>query len=115
MSANETVEMLKAIAHPVRFRVLEALRASELSVGEIEEATGIAQPGLSQQLAVLRKAGLVETRRQAKLVFYSLDTQATGKVVDSLAGLARPARHSDSAPRRSIAGAAHFARVRLTG
>lgn len=71
-SKDAIVEQFKAIAHPLRLRILEVLATGELNVGEIEQATGIAQPGLSQQLGVLRKAGLVETRKDAKLVFYRM-------------------------------------------
>ncbi|NCP12568.1 MAG: helix-turn-helix transcriptional regulator [Sphingomonadales bacterium] len=79
MSEDDLIEALKALAHPVRWRILTALIAGERNVGEIEAATGIGQPGLSQQLGVLRKAGLVETRKEAKLVFYSLrDHQIEG-------------------------------------
>ena len=70
---DAAIERLKAIAHPARFSILNALRAGESNVGEIEAATGITQPALSQQLSVLRHAGLVSTRREAKLVFYTLD------------------------------------------
>ena len=66
------IEELKAIAHPLRLRILEVLREGERNVGEIEEVAQIGQPALSQQLGVLRKAGLVETRKEAKLVYYSL-------------------------------------------
>ncbi|WP_155647654.1 ArsR/SmtB family transcription factor, partial [Erythrobacter donghaensis] len=63
------VEALKALAHPLRWRILRTLASGERNVGEIEQATGIGQPALSQQLGVLRKAGLVVTRKDAKLVF----------------------------------------------
>jgi len=65
-------ELLKAIAHAARLQILTALVQGERAVGEIETLTGIAQPGLSQQLGVLRKAELVATRREGKQVFYSI-------------------------------------------
>ena len=106
------IEALKAVAHPVRFRILQALSGGERNVGQIEDATEIAQPGLSQQLAVLRSAGIVQSRKQAKLVFYSLDSDALQEVVSALAALsgaivARPA----ATPRRPLPGAANFARL----
>ena len=52
--------------------ILSSLLRSERNVGEIAGATGIGQPALSQQLAQLRRAGLVRTRKDAKLVWYSL-------------------------------------------
>lgn len=106
----EPVDALKALAHPLRLRILEALRAGECNVGEIEEATGITQPALSQQLAVLRGAGLVANRRKAKLVFYRLDRGA----FDVLAGLfARlgSGKAEPEPPRPRAEGVARFARL----
>ena len=71
--SDAPIDELKAIAHPVRFSILQSLAAGERNVGEIEAVTGIGQPSLSQQLAVLRNAGLVQTRKEAKLVYYQLD------------------------------------------
>lgn len=113
-SENALVEQFKAIAHPLRLRILEALSHTERNVGEIEQATGIGQPALSQQLGVLRKAGLVETRKDAKLVFYRLATSELGELSSVLAAMA-PAQ---SAPRPQPAtapspapGVANFARL----
>ena len=109
MSREAEIELLKAIGHPVRVRILDALREGERNVGEIEDATAIAQPGLSQQLAILRKAGLVTTRKDAKLVFYALDSAAIRTLAASLEKLAGT---RDIAPRRGPSpGAANFARV----
>ena len=70
--ANEAAERLKIFAQPQRLMILSYLLAGEHTVGEIEAATAIQQPALSQQLAELRRAELVETRRAAKQVFYRL-------------------------------------------
>lgn len=109
------VEALKALAHPLRWRILAALAAGERNVGEIEQATGIGQPALSQQLGVLRKARLVETRKDAKLVFYALAPEAIAAVAGALAQLVpdRPAApFATLTPQRSRApGVANFARL----
>lgn len=66
-------ELFKALAHPVRVRVLEVLaEGHESSVGELAAAVGVESPHLSQQLGILRRAGLVVSRREATTVFYSL-------------------------------------------
>lgn len=65
-------ELFKALAHPARVRALEKLVASELSVGELAELLDIEIAQLSQQLAVLRKAGIVATRRDGNTIFYSV-------------------------------------------
>ena len=108
---SDVVDCMKALAHPVRWRILEALQDGERNVGEIETMTQIAQPGLSQQLAVLRKAGIVETRKQAKLVYYSLDPDALAELADAVLELCDKQTERTTAPRQRVAGAANFARL----
>ena len=64
--------MFKALANPARVRVLELLAEGERSVGDMQPLVGVELSHLSQQLAVLRKAGLVTTRREGTTVFYSV-------------------------------------------
>ena len=92
MDDDDLIEALKALAHPLRWRIMTALIAGERNVGEIEATTGIGQPGLSQQLGVLRKAGVVETRKEAKLVFYAVATAQVREALARLAALA-PGTH----------------------
>jgi len=66
------VDKLKVFAQPQRLMILSCLLDAERNVGEIAEATGIAQPALSQQLAELRRAALVRTRKEVKQVWYAL-------------------------------------------
>ena len=65
-------ELFRALAHPARVRVLELLAESERSVSEIQPLVGIEMSHLSQQLAVLRRAGLVTTRKAGSSVFYAI-------------------------------------------
>lgn len=65
-------ELFKALAHPGRVRALEVLAEGERTVGELQPLVGIESSHLSQQLAVLRRAGLVTTRREGSSVVYSL-------------------------------------------
>ena len=69
-AAGEAVAALKALANPERLLLLCQLSQGECSVGELEEQLDIHQPTLSQQLGVLRREGLVETRRDGKKIFY---------------------------------------------
>ncbi|HCJ22226.1 MAG TPA: transcriptional regulator, partial [Erythrobacter sp.] len=78
MNDDDLVAALKAVAHPVRLRILQTLSGAERNVGEIDDAAEIGQPTLSQQLAVLRGAGLVATRKDAKLVYYRIDETKLG-------------------------------------
>lgn len=111
MTEDELVESFKAVAHPVRLRILKALAGGERNVGELDEIAQIGQPMLSQQLAVLRSAGLVKTRKDAKLVFYRLDDakfSGLSRTLDRLSG-GEVARNGQT--RRSSPGAANFARL----
>lgn len=65
-------DMFKALAHPARIRVLEVLVEGERSVGELQPNVGIELSHLSQQLGVLRRAGLVSSRKEGSSVFYSI-------------------------------------------
>lgn len=71
-AAGEAVAALKALGNPERLLLLCQLSQGELSVSELEEALDIHQPTLSQQLGVLRREGMVQTRRDGKKVFYSV-------------------------------------------
>jgi ArsR family transcriptional regulator len=65
-------ELFKALAHPARVRALEVLVERERTVSELQPLVGIESSHLSQQLAVLRRAGLVVTRKEGSSVFYAL-------------------------------------------
>jgi DNA-binding transcriptional ArsR family regulator len=64
--------LLKVLANPDRLLLLCQLTQGPLCVSELESASGIQQPTLSQQLAVLRDEALVTTRREGKQIFYSI-------------------------------------------
>ncbi len=65
-------EFFKTLGHPARIRILELLSAHEHAVSELLSEIGIEPANLSQQLAVLRRAGLVVTRKEGSTVRYSL-------------------------------------------
>jgi DNA-binding transcriptional ArsR family regulator len=65
-------DMFRALSHPARIRILEALAAGERSVGDMQPEVGIELSHLSQQLGVLRRAGLVTSRKESQSVFYSV-------------------------------------------
>jgi ArsR family transcriptional regulator len=65
-------EFFKTLGHPARIRVLELLSERERCVAEMLPEVGIEPAHLSQQLAVLRRANLVVTRREGSTVYYAL-------------------------------------------
>jgi DNA-binding transcriptional ArsR family regulator len=77
-------EFLKGLSNPNRLMIVARLSCGEASVGDLECELGIRQPTLSQQLAGLRDAGLVEARRDAKQVFYRLTDEKAARVVGVL-------------------------------
>lgn len=69
---DEVLRFLKSLANGDRLLVTCALVDGERSVRELEDLLAIRQPGLSQQLSELRRAGLVASRKEGKQVFYRL-------------------------------------------
>lgn len=65
-------EFFKTLGHPARIRILELLTQHEHSVGELQREVGLEPSHMSQQLAVLRHAGVVTFRKQGNSVIYSL-------------------------------------------
>ena len=82
--ADEAAALLKALAHPARLLVLCQLVEGEASVGELQPITGLSMSALSQHLSVLREMALVETRREAQTIFYSLAEGPAASVLDAL-------------------------------
>ncbi|WP_039048607.1 ArsR/SmtB family transcription factor [Comamonas thiooxydans] len=70
--AGEAVVMLKLLGNEDRLLLLCQLSLQERTVGELEQLTGVSQPTLSQQLGILRREGLVTTRREGKFIWYQL-------------------------------------------
>lgn len=70
--AEQAAELLKAMAHPQRLRVLCLLVDGERSVGDLNREIDLSQSALSQHLARLREEGLVNTRKASQTVYYRL-------------------------------------------
>ncbi len=75
-------ELFKTLGHPARIRVLEVLRAGERSVGDLVPEVGLEASHLSQQLAVLRRANLVQTRKEGTSVVYSVANPMIFELLD---------------------------------
>jgi len=74
-------EFFKTLGHPARIRVLELLSRREHAVAEMLPEVGIEAANLSQQLAVLRRAGLVITRKEGSNVYYSLTSPQVAELL----------------------------------
>jgi len=85
--AEEVAELLAAMANAKRLLVLCHLVEGERSVGELAAIAGLSQPALSQHLGKMRLQGLVETRRDAQTIFYSVASDEVRAVLKTLYGL----------------------------
>jgi len=87
--ADAATEKLRVYAQPQRLMILSCLLRGEKTVGDIDTATSIGQPALSQQLAELRRADMVKTRRAAKQIYYALaddDTALCVRAMEAILG-----------------------------
>ena len=71
-NAAQASQILKALSHPDRLMLLCRLAEGERSVSELEPLVEVYQPSLSQQLGILRREGLVSSRREGKQMFYQV-------------------------------------------
>lgn len=90
-SAETVVTILKSLANTDRLLILCHLSQQELNVSQIEEITQIRQPTLSQQLMMLRKSDVVNTRRDGKQIYYTIKDPKLVEVLSTLYRLYCPA------------------------
>ena len=79
--AEAKAELFKALAHPARIRALELLAERERTVGELADETGLELSHLSHQISVLRRAGIVDSRRVRSNVICSLRDPQTAELL----------------------------------
>ncbi|WNO08490.1 metalloregulator ArsR/SmtB family transcription factor [Teredinibacter sp. KSP-S5-2] len=85
--ANNASRLLKALANENRLLILCILSQGELSVSQLNEQLDLSQSALSQHLAVLRKDGLVNTRRDSQTIYYSIVEGPAARVIETLHGI----------------------------
>lgn len=86
--AADASRLLKALGNAQRLRVLCLLVDREMSVGQInEQLPDLSQSALSQHLAKLREEGLVQTRREAQTIWYTLEHGPTQQIITTLYGI----------------------------
>ena len=76
--------VLKTIGHPQRLRIVECLEEGELSVKELQSELDLPQAIVSQQLAILKGRGVVTSRRDGALVYYSLVDTFPCRILDCI-------------------------------
>lgn len=94
--ARKASDLLKALSHETRLLILCILSEGEKSVSELEEILSMPQAAVSQQLARLRFDRLVSTRRDGRMIYYSIMDQEVSSVVETLYDLfCEPVRGKD--------------------
>ncbi|MEK8090207.1 metalloregulator ArsR/SmtB family transcription factor [Thermithiobacillus plumbiphilus] len=88
LQREEDIELasrsLKAMAHPLRLKVLCILGGDELSVQEIVDAVGTSQSNISQHLAILRDKSILKSRKDANKVYYSINDPRTLRLISMM-------------------------------
>jgi DNA-binding transcriptional ArsR family regulator len=79
-----TANVLKAMAHPLRWKILCSLGDQELSVGEIVDRAGTSQSNISQHLEQLRNKNILVSRRDANRIFYSVRNDELLKLIGTM-------------------------------
>ncbi|TFI59739.1 ArsR family transcriptional regulator [Sphingomonas parva] len=86
-AVEQATELLKSLASRNRLLLLCHLVEGERSVGELARLIDARETAVSQQLALLRKDGLVRTRRNGQTIYYSLASAEAAKVIETLHGI----------------------------
>lgn len=82
--SEAAAKLLKALANPYRLRILCILGSSELSVGDLNRSVALSQSALSQHLAKLRSDAIVNTRREAQTIYYSIASGPAHEIIHVL-------------------------------
>jgi DNA-binding transcriptional ArsR family regulator len=83
-NAEKASKLLKTMSHPSRLMVLCYLMNGEQPVSALNETIPLSQSALSQHLAGLRQAGLVDTRRESQAIYYRLKSKAVSRILEAL-------------------------------
>ena len=90
-----TANALKAMAHPLRWKILCTLGENELTVGEIVESTGTSQSNISQHLDQLRNKNILTSRKEANRIYYKIRTGKLLELIGTMRTVLCPANLDD--------------------
>ncbi|WP_420360876.1 ArsR/SmtB family transcription factor [Agrobacterium rubi] len=96
-SINSAATLLSAIENPKRLAILRILVEGEMPVGHLAETVGLSQSALSQHLAKLRNANVVQTRRDAQTIYYFSRSEPVRQILAALDEI-----FSEPAPKLSL-------------
>jgi len=95
---RQVAQLFKILSHLARLRILDELRRDEACVCHLQAVLGRPQAYVSQQLRVLREAGVVTDRRDGLLVYYRLADQQVGRLLEEVLGPAEKATRPPGCP-----------------
>lgn len=95
MSEDQIAEILKALAHPSRIKILQALKEDAKCVRELEEILKIKQSNLSQHLKILRNRGILECERKGIEVCYRIKNETVLEIIKCVDKLYRKEREGE--------------------
>ena len=81
---NRTTQSIKAMAHPLRLKILFTLSDREASVNTIADTVGTSQSNISQHLSIMREKGLLTSRKVSNQVFYRIDDSRTLSLINMI-------------------------------
>jgi DNA-binding transcriptional ArsR family regulator len=90
-----TANALKAMAHPLRWKILCTLGDNELSVGEIVEKTGTSQSNISQHLEQLRNKNILTSRKEANRIYYRIRNDQLLELIGTMRNVLCPTNLDD--------------------
>ena len=112
-SISRILEIFQALSHSVRLQICQLLITRPYSVGELCSVLGLKQYAVSQQLAVLRKAEIVVTKRSSRQIFYILSSDKVRRVLRvSFANLSAPPENEPTTYLDKKQQAGSFAKLR---
>ncbi len=93
--ATLTANALKAMANPLRWRIICALGSEELSVGDIVQKIGASQSNTSQHLDLLRSKNIIKSRKDANKVYYSISNDQLLALISNMRSVLCPINLED--------------------
>jgi ArsR family transcriptional regulator len=82
-------DFLKALAHPIRLKVIEFLKKGEKNVGDMIKVLGVEQSSLSRHLAILKQNGILKTRQERTTIYYDIKDHDIFRVLRPIAEILR--------------------------
>lgn len=81
---KDMANLLKSISHPIRFKIVCLLREKEISVGDLRDHVATSRANISSHLNILRNQGIIDTRKDANLIYNSITDHRVVKLIEKM-------------------------------